>query len=111
MGVAADPRTGVIRIEKPARQGDPVAPMQYGASLTNGLAGNARPDDGLGWIICAAEQGYVEALMTMGTTSCRGNFGDPDIVVAYKWFWIAANMGEGRAMQIMDGLKEEMTPT
>jgi len=48
--------------------------------------------------------------MTMGSVSYRGNFGDPDIVAAYKWFRLAANMGQDRAMEITGVLEREMTP-
>jgi TPR repeat protein len=109
-GVVADPQTGVMWTEKAACQGEPVAQLQYGAALANGLAGDARPDDGLGWIVRAAEQGHVDELMTMGSVSYRGNFGDPDIVVPYKWFRLAVNMGGERAMQLTGDLRGTMTP-
>ena len=84
--------------------------MQYGAALANGIDGTSRPDEGLKWIIRAADQGYVEALMTLGAVSLRGNFGDPDIVVAYKWYRLAANLGDERAMGAIPELESQMTP-
>jgi len=100
----------LMRLEKVARQGGPESQMQYGAALANGIDGTSRPGDGLAWIVRAADHGYVEALMTLGAVSLRGNFGDPDTVVAYKWCGLAANLGDERAMGAVPELESQMIP-
>lgn len=58
----------------------------------------------------AADQGYVEALTTLGTVHIQGLLGEPDMVQAYKWFRLAAHLGEEQAAMITAQLEKDMSP-
>ena len=48
--------------------------------------------------------------MNLGSVSLQGNIGDPDIVVAYKWFRLAADLGDEQAMGVLPELEAQMSP-
>lgn len=82
-------------MEKSAKAGHPLAQHFYGATLTSGLLGEGKFNEGIEWIKKAADQGVGDAIVNLGVMAQQGldNFGnkiEPDYEKAFELFKKAA---------------------
>ncbi len=96
---------------KAANQG--YAPAQYDMGLLYyaGRGGIPKdPREATAWFRKAAEQGYAPAQEGLAKMYMYGNGVLVNLVGAYKWFYLAAAMGDQSAMDYVERVKKLMDP-
>ena len=86
-----DPLDKIIPL---AEKGNVYAQVALGAKFSTGVGVERNGDEALKWTKAAAEQGYAQAMETLGVFLLAGKVGielgiKPDYVQAYKWLLLA----------------------
>lgn len=115
-GVERNVVQAVLWYRQAAAQGN--TNSQYNLGLLHAIGqGPVRRNDGeaLRWFRQAAEHGHAKAQSNLGAMYALGLGGEKNLVLAYKWFTLAANaypQGEGREQELknLTSAEEEMAP-
>lgn len=96
-GVARDPKTGALWLEKSAGAGMPMAQYQLGLLYQKGLGVAPDMNTAFGWIQKAARQGHVRAQYDLGTLFAEGKGTKRNYAEAARWFTRASRAGLAEA--------------
>ena len=88
-------------LEKPAAQGDPTAQDLLGTIYQNGWEVQRDTNRAFNLFQSAADIGFAPAQRDLGFLYCTGLGTTKDIVIGYKWLFLASDQGDFRATHLM----------
>lgn len=96
---------------KAADKGNATAQNNLGVMYRLGLGGDQDFKEAFYWFRRAADQGNGGAQNHLGLMYYKGEGIEPDKVQAYKWAYLSAQQGLDPAIQALEILEQELTPT
>ena len=101
----------VALLRATAEQGDAEAQFNLGLKYDRGEGIAQDYAEAARWYRMAAEQGDVDAQFNLGLMYFDGQGVAQDLAEAYAWIGTAAALGQGGTVEVLQTLREEMTPS
>jgi uncharacterized protein len=107
---AGDYKTARAAFQKLADFGSPAAEAMLGHMYLNGLGVPKRDGVAAVWFFRAAQKGYVNAQLTVGSMFATGNGFSKNLKRAYFWYEVARLRGDARMAALAADYQKKLTP-
>jgi uncharacterized protein len=107
---AGDYATARAGFQKLADFGSPAAEAMLGHMYLNGLGVPKREGVAAVWFFRAAQKGYVNAQLTVGSMFASGNGFSKNLPRAYFWYEVARLRGDAKMAALAEGFQQKLRP-
>ncbi len=108
IGVKQDKAQFLYWVKRASKSGDPVSQFNLAIMHLTGNMVDKNIQEASDLLTKSADQGYIEAQVTLGELLMVGLLGKPDPIGACKWFAIAGTQGHGKANYLLSEITKTM---